>query len=196
MAAARRVFAEKGHAKATVGDIVKAAGVAQGTFYLYFETKDDIINAIAEELVGGMVDELERSVAAPALGAVGKLFALCDAILAMANDRAGRELAEPYHRAENRAVHDRMAQRVAHRLAPLIESIVRQGMVEGVFTVAEPRVAAWFVLGGFHLLEEGFKDHAELLAAIVAGTDYALRALGHTGNSLTVPGPKEDSRAG
>lgn len=192
VAAARRVFADKGLAKATVGDIVKAAGVAQGTFYLYFEAKDDIVNAIAEDLVGSMVDEIERCVAAPGRGAVAKLLALRDALLAMANDAAGRELAEPYHRAENRAVHDRMAQRVAHRLAPLVESIVRQGMAEGVFTVVEPRAAAWFVLGGFHLLEEGFTDHAELLVAIVAVTDCALRALGHTGNPLTVPRQQEE----
>ncbi len=49
--AAVSVFSEKGIASASVDDIVRAAGVAKGTFYLYFATKDDAINAVAEWMV-------------------------------------------------------------------------------------------------------------------------------------------------
>jgi AcrR family transcriptional regulator len=181
IAAAWEVFGKKGVARSAVSDIVKAAGVAQGTFYLYFKAKTDIVNAVAEQMVDGMVDAVERAVTATDTGAVDKLLALRDAILAVASDAAGQELAEIYHRPENREVHDRMAERVAPRLAPLVESIVRQGVDEGVFTAEDPRVAAWFVLGGLHMLEAGFAERAELPAAISSATTCALRALGHTG---------------
>ncbi len=42
MAAATRVFAEKGFHDTKVSDIVARAGVAQGTFYLYFKSKNDV----------------------------------------------------------------------------------------------------------------------------------------------------------
>jgi AcrR family transcriptional regulator len=42
VAAARDVFAEKGYHEATVDDITRKAGVAKGTFYLYFEEKREI----------------------------------------------------------------------------------------------------------------------------------------------------------
>lgn len=45
------VFQEKGIEKATVSDIVKGAGIAQGTFYLYFPSKLSIMPAIAEILI-------------------------------------------------------------------------------------------------------------------------------------------------
>jgi AcrR family transcriptional regulator len=48
LAAARSVFARKGFESATVGDIVTRAGVAQGTFYLYFPGKDALAAAFAE----------------------------------------------------------------------------------------------------------------------------------------------------
>jgi hypothetical protein len=64
------------------------------------------------------------------------------------------------------------------RLAPLVEGIVRQGVAEGVFTVENPRVAAWFVLGRLHVLEVAFPSPAEISAAVVDTTDCALRALG------------------
>lgn len=48
--AARTVFALKGYDSATVSEIVGKAGVAQGTFYLYFPGKDALAGAFAEAL--------------------------------------------------------------------------------------------------------------------------------------------------
>jgi AcrR family transcriptional regulator len=48
--AARSVFAKKGYEDATVSEIVRRAGVAQGTFYLYFPGKESLAGAFAELL--------------------------------------------------------------------------------------------------------------------------------------------------
>ena len=45
------VFQQKGIEKATVSDIVKGAGIAQGTFYLYFPSKLSVMPAIAEVMI-------------------------------------------------------------------------------------------------------------------------------------------------
>src|SRR5205823_4636584 len=50
LAAARAVFGKKGYDSATVSEIVGRAGVAQGTFYLYFPGKDALAGAFAEEV--------------------------------------------------------------------------------------------------------------------------------------------------
>jgi AcrR family transcriptional regulator len=50
LAAARAVFAKKGYEDATVSEIVGRAGVAQGTFYLYFPGKEALAGAFAEIL--------------------------------------------------------------------------------------------------------------------------------------------------
>ena len=46
--AARTVFAKKGYEEATIAEIVRRAGVAQGTFYLYFPGKEALAGAFAE----------------------------------------------------------------------------------------------------------------------------------------------------
>lgn len=46
-----QVFTENGVEKTTVSHIVKAAGIAQGTFYLYFPSKLSLMPAIAEVMV-------------------------------------------------------------------------------------------------------------------------------------------------
>jgi AcrR family transcriptional regulator len=50
LAAARKVFAEKGLAAATARDIVRETDLATGTFYNYFEDKEDVFRAVWEEL--------------------------------------------------------------------------------------------------------------------------------------------------
>jgi AcrR family transcriptional regulator len=55
---ARDVFAKRGYHAAKIDDIVAAAGVARGTFYLYFEDK----RAIFEEIVDGTFTRLGQAV--------------------------------------------------------------------------------------------------------------------------------------
>jgi AcrR family transcriptional regulator len=183
LAAAKRVFHDKGVAGAAVSDIVRAAGVAQGTFYLYFENKDALINALADEMVDGLIDAIEAAASLPNADAVAKMLGLRDAILALTGDESLQELAAVYHRPENRAVHERMVARVTPRVLPLVERIVRQGVEERLFIVDDVRVAALFVLGGLHQIEDGVAAPGALPGAIATATVCALRALGHDGST-------------
>ncbi|MFV0532875.1 MAG: TetR/AcrR family transcriptional regulator [Cumulibacter sp.] len=55
MVAARRVFEERGYFDTRVADIVAEAKVAQGTFYSYFDSKEAIFEALAQQVVGSMM---------------------------------------------------------------------------------------------------------------------------------------------
>ncbi|MBP2660205.1 MAG: transcriptional regulator, TetR family [Firmicutes bacterium] len=54
------MLAEKGLEKATISDIVKRAGMAQGTFYLYFSSKNALIPAIANDLLQTMLHKIKE----------------------------------------------------------------------------------------------------------------------------------------
>ncbi len=51
LGAAQRVLREKGYDNSTISDIVKEAGVAQGTFYLYFDSKKAAVMELALKLM-------------------------------------------------------------------------------------------------------------------------------------------------
>jgi AcrR family transcriptional regulator len=57
---AMEVFAHKGYHATSVGDIIKRARIARGTFYLYFENKHQIFEAILELALQGLVSRLQR----------------------------------------------------------------------------------------------------------------------------------------
>lgn len=57
--AARDAFVEKGLSAATVDDIVSNAGVARGTFYLYFSDKRAVFEALVDEFLGLLSERVE-----------------------------------------------------------------------------------------------------------------------------------------
>jgi AcrR family transcriptional regulator len=54
------VFAQKGYHATSVADIIKQAAIARGTFYLYFENKRQIFEAILDMALQGLVRRLRR----------------------------------------------------------------------------------------------------------------------------------------
>lgn len=54
--AAQQLFLEKGIAATSVEDIVSAADVAKGTFYLYFASRDALLDALRERFVAGFCE--------------------------------------------------------------------------------------------------------------------------------------------
>ncbi|MFP3982796.1 MAG: TetR/AcrR family transcriptional regulator [Desulfurivibrionaceae bacterium] len=58
--AAIKVFASKGFFTARIADIAKEAGVADGTIYLYFNNKYDILLSLFEEEIGKIIVEVKK----------------------------------------------------------------------------------------------------------------------------------------
>lgn len=63
ISAATKVFAKKGFFTARISDIAKEAKVADGTIYLYFNNKYDILLSVFEEEVGKIVENTKKLIA-------------------------------------------------------------------------------------------------------------------------------------
>ena len=61
LGAATRVFARRGFFNAQVADVAREAGVAAGTVYLYFRSKDDLLTSIFEESMTRALEQTERA---------------------------------------------------------------------------------------------------------------------------------------
>ena len=70
--AAIRVFARDGYYNSRVSDIAREAGMASGTIYLYFRTKDDIIITLFREKMAQWLADLRKAIASES-GAIAKL---------------------------------------------------------------------------------------------------------------------------
>ena len=181
--AAAKVFAERGVSGTAVSDIARAAGIAQGTFYLYFESKDDVLLAVAEQFVASLGTALESSLPGAEASAPERLTSLVQSLGSLAASPANADMAELLHRPENRALHDRLTDPLAQRMFVLVEGIVGQGVAEGSMQVDDLGAAAWFVLSGLQGVERAGTPVARMPAALDQALVLALRALGVRGES-------------
>ena len=182
--AARDLIFGKGLATTSVSDIVRAAGVAQGTFYLYFQSKDEIVNAVAQEWGDRWFEEALRIVESPDADGLEKLLGMFAA--RALTDVSILEQVDFYrhvHRLENRPFHDELARVQSRRIAPLAETAIREGVEQGLFTTPSPAEAAlWIVaavVGAEMLLDPADPDYDASRWAS-SYVDFILRALGCT----------------
>ncbi|GAA4368426.1 TetR/AcrR family transcriptional regulator [Agromyces bauzanensis] len=142
LAAAERVFADHGYHEASVSRITDRAGVGQGTFYLYFDSKFGIFNELVEDLN----HRVRQAMSEGARGATSRLEA----------ERAGfaaffRFTAE--HPALYRVV--REAESVSPEALRLHYTRIVEGYIDGLREAAadgeiwdiDPTVAAWALMG-------------------------------------------------
>ena len=61
--AAIKVFAQKGYFNSKVADIAVEAGIADGTVYLYFKSKDEILHSIFDRTMEDFISEGQREIA-------------------------------------------------------------------------------------------------------------------------------------
>ena len=183
--AALSVFSRQGVAATSVDDIVRAAGVAKGTFYLYFTTRDDVVNAVAERMVEGVADRIEAVATDPGRSPLERLLAFGAAVREVGDEPYERDLIEVFHRPENRALHDRIGERALGRLTPTVAAIIADGIERGQFARQDPRRAAAYVLACFGALHEVVSHPDEVAAAIGELDAFVLRALGFEGRAPT-----------
>jgi TetR/AcrR family fatty acid metabolism transcriptional regulator len=146
--AAVEVFAEKGFHSARVSDIARKAGVADGTIYLYFKNKEDLLLSIFEEKMDvlldgmhasldGVVDPMERI----------RLFARHH-FLQVRENRSSAEVLQVELRLSNKFLKEYRPEKLWAYL-DIFASAVRDGQAKGLFREdINPFIAMWGFFGG------------------------------------------------
>lgn len=150
---AGRLFREVGYTHCSVDMIVNEIGVAKGTFYYYFKTKQDVLEAIADHTLGQIVDMANAVADDGSLTAMAKMEALLSD--SHIGDDDSLEVAEMLHLPENRELHELTNIQTVLRLSPILARIVEQGIEEGVFVTDRPLETIQFLFTGAQFLMDG-----------------------------------------
>lgn len=153
---AQRFIQAKGYEQMSVQDILDALDTSKGAFYHYFDSKTDLLEAVVERLVEAGVARFEPGVAHPNRSAVEKFQALFGDIAQYKAEQ--RDLIFGFMRVwlsdDNAVVREHFRRQMVGRLEPVMATIVRQGVTEGVFTVTSPEATAGVLVSIFQGLNE------------------------------------------
>ncbi|WP_298352523.1 TetR/AcrR family transcriptional regulator [Rhodoblastus sp.] len=139
-AAALDLFAQKGFSATRLDDVAAAAGVAKGTIYLYFPSKQDLLEAIVASTIGATLTQVEQAIAASPAPASELLRLMGRAMALGVQDPERRQvlhlvlsegarfpaIAQFYHR------------EIISRGMSLIRAIIAKGLGSGEFISDEP----------------------------------------------------------
>lgn len=144
------LFRENGYEQTSVSDIVKKVGVAQGTFYYYFQSKDGMVDAIIDYNLRNNLEKTVRSIMADdSTDATQKLQLIVEASVLMNN---GEHSYAEYMGAKNAMLRQKFRARYNEIFVPLITEVVEQGIDKGVFHDSHPRETVELLMAMFGLL--------------------------------------------
>lgn len=146
--AAWELFARNGYDATPVQAIIDKAGVSKGTFYHYFSSKEEVLNAVVERMTKEGFDQIAASLQDDSLSALERLnrFFAASWRWKLANIGVLMEVARVLYRDENIIIRHKMNVRTAALVAPHLANIIAQGVEEGVFDVADAQEAGKFIL--------------------------------------------------
>ena len=176
--AARVCFAREGYAGASVSAIVREAGVAQGTFYVYFESKQAVLTELRRETFRDYAVALNKAAELP-LPADARLVATIRSIL----DAVQRNLVmeRVFRQAESAGDSERSALEGRARLAKTAARFLAEGAAAGELTIDDPGVVAELVVTLFdQVLYEAleYERPAPVGRTAELTTRFVLRGLG------------------
>lgn len=149
------LFITKGYTKTTVNDILKEIGIAKGTFYHYFKSKEEVMDEIIMRIIKEDVAKAKVIVSNPNIPVLEKLFR----VLMEQSPKSGDvkdKMIEQFHQPNNAEMHQKsIVQSIIH-LSPVLAEILEQGIDEGVFSTPYPQETIELLLSSAQVIfDEG-----------------------------------------
>lgn len=152
---AEKLFITKGYTKTTVNDILQEIGIAKGTFYHYFKSKEEVMDAVIVRIVKADVEVAKKIASDPTIPVLEKLFH----ILTVQAPKAGgnkEQMIEQFHKPNNAEMHQKsLVQSIVH-VTPVLTEVIQQGINEKVFLTDYPQETMEFLLAAAQVIfDEG-----------------------------------------
>ena len=186
LSAAHKLFSEKGVDDTSVSDIVKEAHVAQGTFYNYYKSKDEIFAAVLEKATDNIIEKVRETAEADGLTPAEKIgkMVLTDFKI----NRTDDSLFAVLHEDRYAGAHQKYIVNRINKLKPIYAEVIRQGNKTGCFNTQFPEeAAAFFLVGTKFVFDPAFftYDEKSMLKMVKAVDDFAERILGAVPGTFT-----------
>ena len=180
---AYRMFLQKGYEETSVDEIIAQAGIAKGTYYYYFETKEQMLEEVIGMMIGQEIQAAEQILKTD-LPVPQKIVGI---ITSLRPAPAESPIEEALKQPENIIMHGKIQKKLIESVTPLLSEVVEEGIAEGIFACDHiPERVRMLLVISSETFDEGhfsegdiavFIDMAEKLLGAETGTMQFVREL-------------------
>jgi AcrR family transcriptional regulator len=149
--AASHLFETQGYENTSMQELIQTIGIAKGTLYHYFESKEDLLEAVIEHISHQSIEQMKAVVQQARGNALHKIELLLKTGSIAA---AHQNLLDSLHKPGNQEMHIRLLAAILTQQAPLYANLIAQGCNEGIFTTDSPLECAEFILSAVQFLTD------------------------------------------
>lgn len=172
------LFMEKGYDRCSVNDILNKIGIAKGTFYHYFKSKEDVLDAAVDKMSEQILAQVQEIAGKKDIPPADRIIKVL--LATRAQDQTGEALIEEMHKNSNALLHQKTLVSIITMLTPIFAEIVEEGNATGIFHCAYPAQSAQILLAAtLTLLDDGIfqidkTEAAGIFEALIAAMEKML----------------------
>lgn len=134
--AADELFFQKGFDGTSTNDILEKVGIARGTLYHHFKSKEDIMDALIERYRERLLDAAQEIAANKSIPVVERIIQVVMALNISGGSSA--EIMEHIHKPQNALMHQKIQKVIISGVTPILAGIIREGIEQGLFHTPFP----------------------------------------------------------
>lgn len=134
--AADELFAQKGFDGTSTNDILEKVGIARGTLYYHFKSKEDIMDALIERYNVRLLSAAQEVASDKSLPIVDRIIRVVMAL--NISGGSSEEIMEHIHKPQNALMHQKIQKVIINGVPPILAGIIREGIEQGMFHTPFP----------------------------------------------------------
>lgn len=134
--AADELFGQKGFAGTSTNDILEKVGIARGTLYHHFKSKEDIMDALIERYSARLLSAAREVAADRSVPVVERIVRVVMAL--NLSGGSSEEIMEQIHKPENALMHRKIQKFIIGGVPPILTEVIREGIEQGLFSTPFP----------------------------------------------------------
>lgn len=134
--AADELFGQKGFDGTSTNDLLKKVGIARGTLYHHFKSKEDIMDALIERYNIRILDAAQEIAVDKSIPVIERVIRTVMAL--NISGGSSKEIMEHIHKPQNALMHQKIQRSVVAGVTPILTGIIHEGIEQGLFSTPFP----------------------------------------------------------
>ena len=131
--AAEKLFSTKGFDATSTNDILEEVGIARGTLYYHFKSKEAIMDALIERYNTKVLNIAKKIANDKSISVFERMMGVV-----MALNINNKSVIEHIHKPQNALMHQKVQRVILTEVTPILAEIIEDGIKEGVFNTPYP----------------------------------------------------------